>query len=360
MIWYRNITHNNKNPLTETLTETLTANNAMNTEYVKNQLLNLLCIFETMDTQRYSKIGRLEFVQVKRYTDAKELLRNLRNDYGKRKDLEKLWMQSIEEDNQNMFSVLNYDYCHYNMMYELLFVTLYKQSKEDYDKCLKDKELKKLWDVSRSYMMSQLLRLKEVQLTIEYYEAEGDDDINQLLDEDYEVCDYHTTKLNAPLVLRTPQVYLPSIAKDKLKEDDKQNGSIYNEIDGIKRLIHYIEEFYTLSSVQLAQSEQAHYNAVSVFRYVLMCHTYPYKQYISIYGKCDNVLAIILEQKRIADHCRYYHEEKDNENLRKINGERLETYEQLVKTRKEEGLLTYESIVIQGLPTGKPQAINKN
>ena len=332
----------------------------MNTEYVKNQLLNLLCIFDTMDTQRYSNIGRLEFVQVKRYTHAKELLRNLRNDYGKRKDLEKLWMQGIDEDNQSIYSILNYDYCHYNMMYELLFVTLYKQSKEDYDKCLKDKELKKLWDITRSYMMSQLLRLKEVQLTIEDYEADCDDDIKQLLDEDYEVCEYHTTKLNAPLVLKSSQVYLPSIAKDKLKDDDKQNGSIYNEIDAIKRLIRYIEEFYTLSSVQLAQSEQAHYNAVSVFRYVLSPEEHPYKQYLSIYGKTDSVLAIILEHKRVADHCIYYHKEKDNENLRKIYGERLERYEQLVKTRKEEGVFTYESIAIQGLPTGKPQAINKD
>jgi hypothetical protein len=332
----------------------------MNTEYVKNQLLNLLCIFETMDTQRYSKIGRLEFVQVTRYTDAKQLLQNLRNDYGHRKDLEKQWMQGIDEHNQSMFSIVNYDYCHYQMMYKLLFVTLYEQSKEDYDKCLKDKELKKLWDITRSYMMSHLLRLKEVQKSIENYEAEYDDDIKQLLDEDYEVCDYNTTKLNAPLVLRTPQVYLPSIAKDKLKEDDKQNGSIYNEIDAIKRLIHYIEEFYSLSSEQLAQNEQAHYNAVSVFRYVLSPEEYPYKQYLSIYGKCDYVLAIVLDCKRIADQCIYYHKEKDNENLIKINGERLERYEQLVKTRKEEGVFTYESIAIRGLPTGKPEAINKD
>lgn len=332
----------------------------MNTEYVKNQLLNLLCIFETMDTQRYSKIGRLEFVQVKRYTDAKELLQNLRNDYGKRKDLEKQWMQGIEEHNQSMFSIVNYDYCHYHMMYKLLFVTLYEQSKEDYDKCLKDKELKKLWDIARSYMMSHLLRLKEVQNTIEDYEADCDDDIHQLLDEDYEGCEFHPTKLNAPLVLRTPQVYLPSIAKDKLKEDDKQNGSIYNEIDCIKRLIHYIEEFYTLSSVQLAQNEQAHYNAVSVFRYVLSPEEYRYKQYISIYGKCDSVLGVILDCKRIADQCIYYHKEKDNEILRKRFVERFERYEQLVKSRKEEGVFTYESIAIEGLSTGKPQAINKD
>ena len=332
----------------------------MNTEYVKNQLLNLLCIFETMDTQRYSKIGRLEFVQVKRYTDAKQLLQNLRNDYGHRKDLEKQWMQGIEEHNQSMFSIVNYDYCHYQMMYKLLFVTLYEQSKEDYDKCLKDKELKKLWDITRSYMMSHLLRLKEVQKSIEDYEADCDDDIHQLLDEDYEGCEFHPTKLNSPLVLRTPQVYLPSIAKDKLKEDDKQNGSIYNEIDGIKRLIHYIEEFYSLSSEQLKQNEQAHYNAVSVFRYVLSPEEYPYKQYISIYGKCDNVLATVLEEKSIADNCIYYHEEKDNEILRKRFSEKFERYEQLVTTRKEQGLLTYESIAIQGLLTGKPQAINKN
>ena len=332
----------------------------MNTEYVKNQLLNLLCIFETMDTQRYSKIGRLEFVQVKRYTDAKQLLQNLRNDYGNRKDLEKQWMHGIEEHNQSMFSIVNYDYCHYQMMYKLLFVTLYEQSKEDYDKCLKDKELKKLWDITRSYMMSHLLRLKEVQKSIEDYEADCDDDIHQLLDEDYEGCEFHPTKLNSPLVLRTPQVYLPSIAKDKLKEDDKQNGSIYNEIDAIKRLIHYIEEFYSLSSEQLKQNEQAHYNAVSVFRYVLSPEEYPYKQYISIYGKCDNVLATVLEEKSIADNCIYYHEEKDNEILRKRFSEKFERYEQLVKTRKEQGLLTYESIAIQGLLTGKPQAINKN
>ena len=332
----------------------------MNTEYVKNQLLNLLCIFETMDTQRYSKIGRLEFVQVKRYTDAKQLLQNLRNDYGNRKDLEKQWMHGIEEHNQSMFSIVNYDYCHYQMMYKLLFVTLYEQSKEDYDKCLKDKELKKLWDIARSYMMSHLLRLKEVQKSIEDYEADCDDDIHQLLDEDYEGCEFHPTKLNSPLVLRTPQVYLPSIAKDKLKEDDKQNGSIYNEIDAIKRLIHYIEEFYSLSSEQLKQNEQAHYNAVSVFRYVLSPEEYPYKQYISIYGKCDNVLATVLEEKSIADNCIYYHEEKDNEILRKRFSEKFERYEQLVTTRKEQGLLTYESIAIQGLLTGKPQAINKN
>lgn len=332
----------------------------MNTEYVKNQLLNLLCIFETMDTQRYSKIGRLEFVQVKRYTDAKELLQKLRNDYGNRKDLENLWMHGIEEHNQGMFCVINNDYCHYQMMYKLLFVTLYEQSKEDYDKCLKDKELKKLWDIARSYMMAHLLRLKEVQVSIEDYEADCDDDIKQLLDEDYEGCEFHPTKLNAALVLRTPQVHLPSIVKDKLKEDDKQNGSIYNEIDAIKRLIHYIEEFYSLSSEQLAQSEEAHYNAVSVFRYVLSPEGYTYKQYLSIYEKCDSVLAIVLEEKRIADQCIYYHKRKDSEWTLKNQSEKLQTYEQLVKTRKEEGVFTYESIAIRGLPTGKPEAINKN
>jgi hypothetical protein len=316
----------------------------MNTEYVKNQLLNLLCIFDTMDTQRYSKIGRLEFVQVKRYTDAKEILRNLRNDYGKRKDLEELWMQGIDEQSEYIRSILKYDYCHYQMIYKLLFVTMYKQSKEDYDKCLKDKELKKLWDIARCYMMSHLLRLQQAEISLQHYEAEYDDDITKLLDEDYEVDEYNATKLNAPLVLQPSQVYLPSIAKDKLKEDDKHNGSIYNEIDCIKRLIHYIEEFYTLSSKQLKQNEEAHYRAVSVFRYVLSPDEHPYEQYLSIYGKCDNVLASVLEEKRIADHCIYYHEEKDNETTYKHIIERLKTYEQLVKTRKEQGLLTYESI----------------
>jgi hypothetical protein len=196
-------------------------------------------------------------------------------------------------------------------------------------------------------MLSVLHRLKEAEVSMEDYQADCDDDIKQLLDEDYEVDEYNATKLNVPLVLHTPEVLLPSIAQDKMKEDNKQYGSIRDEIDGIKRLIHYIEEFYTLSSEQLKQTEEAHYNAVCVFKYVLNTDGYSYKEYTSIYGKSDKVLSTVLEEKSIADHCIYYHQYvKDNEREKKysFSVEKFERYEQLVKTRKEQGLLTYESI----------------